>query len=211
MKNSGRLLQAAALTAMFLTVALSVLGFSKTCGEVRKAVLRLHVIANSDTPADQSLKLAVRDAILEENGDLFAAAEDKEQAIRSAKAALGQLQKTVQRVVAKQGAPYAVRVELAKSAFLTRTYGDVTLPAGIYDAVKVTLGSGAGHNWWCVLFPPLCLPAAMDMPDAEDVLSDGAFALVEEDPKLELRFWIVEKWEQLRQKHSRTRKASADA
>ncbi len=211
MKNSGRLLQAAALTAMFLTAALSVLGFSKTCGEVRSAVLRLHVIANSDTQADQSLKLAVRDAILEENGDLVAAAEDKEQAIRSAKEALGQLQKTAQQVVAKQGAPYAVHVELTKSAFLTRTYGNVTLPAGVYDAVKVTLGSGAGHNWWCVLFPPLCLPAAMDLPDAEDVLSDGAFALVEEDPKLELRFWIVEKWEQLRQKHSRTSKASADA
>lgn len=100
--------------------------------------------------------------------------------------------------MARQGVPYAVHVSLAQSAFPTRTYGNVTLPAGVYDAVKVTLGSGAGHNWWCVMFPPLCLPAACDGPLPREVLTDAAYALVQEDPQLELRFWIVEKWEELK-------------
>ena len=203
LKNNGRLLELAALMAMTLTVLVSVFAFRETCGEVRAAVLRLHVVANSDSPADQALKLKVRDAILRESGDLFAAAEDKARALRAAETALPAMEKTARRVVARQGVPYAVHVELGQSAFPTRTYGDVTLPAGVYDAVKVTLGSGAGHNWWCVMFPPLCLPAASDAPGAEDVLGETALALVRENPKLELRFWLVEQWEALRERWKR--------
>lgn len=198
MKENGRLLELAALAAMAITVLFSVLGFSKECDNVRGAVLRLHVIANSDTAADQTLKLAVRDAILQESGELFAACADREAAKRAAKAALPTLQQAAQRVVAQQGFPYAVKAELAQSEFPTRTYDDVTLPAGQYDAVKITLGSGSGHNWWCVMFPPLCLSAASDLPKLDDVLSGDALALVREDPKYEVRFWLIEKWREMR-------------
>lgn len=198
MKNNNRLLEKAALTAMALAVLLSVFGFQKTCGEVRAAVLRLHVIANSDSAADQALKLAVRDAILAERGNLFAAAEEKTRALQAAEDALPSLKKTAQRVLAQKGVPYAVHVSLAQSAFPTCSYGEVTLPAGKYDAVKVTLGRGEGHNWWCVMFPPLCLPAVCDGIRPEDVLEDGAYTLVREDPQLEVRFWLVEKWEELK-------------
>ena len=193
-----RLLEQAALAAMALSVLLSVLGFGQTCGKVRASVLRLHVVANSDSAADQSLKLAVRDAILKAHGGLFAAAKDKAQAVRAARYALPELEQTAQGVLARQGSPYAVHVSLGQSIFPTRTYGSVTLPAGTYDAVKVTLGSGGGHNWWCVMFPPLCLPAACEGMRPQDVLPNEAFALVQEDPQLEMRFWLVEKWEELK-------------
>ena len=198
MKNNGRLLECAALAAMAVTVLFSLLGFGETCEEVRGAVLRLHVVANSDSAADQALKLTVRDALLDARGDLFAAAETKEQAKQAARDALPTLRSVAEKVVAQHGAPYCVQVELARSPFPTRTYGDVTLPAGTYDAVKVTLGSGGGHNWWCVMFPPLCLPAVSDGPTPEELLSRDALTLVGEQPKLEVRFWLVEKFEALR-------------
>ncbi len=198
MKNK-RLLEKAALAAMALSVLLSVLGFEQTCGEVRTAVLRLHVVANSDSPADQSLKLAVRDAILKTHGGLFAAVKDKAQAMQTAHRMLPELEQTARQVLQQQGSPYAVHVSLAQNAFPTRTYSSTTLPAGVYDTVKVTLGAGDGHNWWCVMFPPLCLPAACG-PLPEDVLTQEAFALVQEDPKLEVRFWLVEKWEELKRR-----------
>ncbi len=205
MKQEGRLTALAALTAMALTVLFSILGFSGNCEEVRGAVLRLHVIANSDSAADQALKLQVRDAILKQSGALFAASQNKVQAEQAVYDALPTLEQTAQDVVAAQGFPYAVHAELTQSAFPTRTYGNVTLPAGMYDAVRVTLGSGNGHNWWCVMFPPLCLPAASDKAALEDVLSENALVLVQENPKLELRFWLVEQWEALqmrwREKH----------
>ena len=200
MKQEGHLAELAALAAMALTVLFSVLGFSGNCNEVRGAVLRLHVIANSDSAADQALKLQVRDAILKQSGALFAASQTKAQAEQTVRDALPALTKTAQQVVAAKGFPYAVHAELTQSAFPTRTYGNVTLPAGTYDAVKVTLGSGNGHNWWCVMFPPLCLPAASETAALEDVLSGDALALVEENPKFELRFWLVEQWEALQRR-----------
>ena len=194
MRHELRLLEAAALCAMALTVLLSVLSFQKMGDEVRAGVLRLHVIAHSDAPADQALKLKVRDALLEE-GQVFTAAENKQAAEKRLADALPKLQQTAQRVIDAQGFDYGVALSLTPAYFPTRTYGDVTLPAGTYDALRVVIGDGKGQNWWCVMFPPLCLPAAEDSTALEDVLGGDACRLVAQSPRYELRFWIVEQWE----------------
>ena len=196
MRQNLRLLEAAALCAMALTALLSVLTFQQTGDAVRAGVLRLHVIAHSDAPEDQQLKLAVRDALLKK-GKPLAAAETKQAAERSLTDALPDYRKTAKQVIAAHGYDYDVTVSLKPAFFPTRTYGDVTLPAGTYDALRVVIGDGKGQNWWCVMFPPLCLPAAQDSRALEDVLNEDACQLVAASPRYELRFWIVEQWEKL--------------
>lgn len=181
---------------MALTVLLSVLTFQQTGDTVRAGVLRLHVIAHSDAPEDQQLKLAVRDALLKK-GKSLAAAETKQAAEESLADALPDYRETARQVIAAHGYDYDVTVSLSPAFFPTRTYGDVTLPAGTYDALRVVIGDGKGQNWWCVMFPPLCLPAAQDSTALEDVLNEDACQLVSSSPRYELRFWIVEQWEKL--------------
>ena len=158
MEKPFSLLEKAALCAMAVCVLLSVCTFMKDGESVKNAVLRLHVIANSDTAEDQTLKLQVRDALLKQSSALAAAAT-KQQAAQTLEAQLETLKNAAKRAVAQQGFSYDVAVSLEHTAFPTRTYGDVTLPAGEYDALRVVIGEGRGQNWWCVMFPPLCIPA----------------------------------------------------
>jgi len=199
MEKPFSLLEKAALLAFGLCVLLSVLSFEKAGDNVKNAVLRLHVIANSDTAEDQVLKLQVRDALLKESS-AFAAAGTKQQAEKNVRTQLRALRRTAARVIAKRGYDYDVAVSLEHSRFPTRTYGDVTLPAGEYDALRVVIGEGRGQNWWCVMFPPLCLPAASGGTALDDVLPEDALALVYETPQYDVRFWIVEQWEKLKAK-----------
>ena len=202
MQKQFRLLEAAALIAMGICVLLSVLSFAETGSEIQSAVLRLHVIANSDSEADQALKLQVRDALLSES-EALAAADSKQQAEQTLQTQLEAFRRTAKQVVTKQGYDYDVAVSLERAAFPTRTYGDVTLPAGTYDALRVVIGEGKGKNWWCVMFPPLCLPAATDGTKLEDILDEDALRLIHEEPSYELRFWIVEQWEKWKAAHGR--------
>lgn len=135
-------------------------GFASVCAEVRADTLRLHILANSDSEKDQQLKLAVRDAILAEAGELFAAGQTKQEALDAARQSLPALQEIAQETLRRNGCTDAVSVRLEQLYFETREYEGFTLPAGRYDAVRVEIGAHAGKNWFCVLFPPLCLPAA---------------------------------------------------
>ncbi len=119
-------------------------------------VLRLHILANSDSAADQALKLRVRDALL----PLFAAAASYEDARAFVLDHGAALLQTSEAVLAAGGASYGAQLLLGVSDFPDRTYNGVPFPAGTYDALQVVLGDGAGHNWWCVLFPPLCVVTA---------------------------------------------------
>lgn len=134
--------------------------FSAACAGVREDTLRLHILANSDSEADQELKLAVRDAILQAEGGMFAAERTKEGALRAAGADLEAIRAVAQRTVRARGYSYPVAVRLENMYFSTREYDGFTLPAGRYDAVRVEIGAHAGKNWFCVLFPPMCVPAA---------------------------------------------------
>lgn len=131
-------------------------------------IIRFHVIAHSDSIADQRLKLAVRDVIVQEMKARFAAAETKEQAVAITKAGLKDIQSIAQREINRQGYHYPVTVAYGDYPFPQKSYQDLTLPAGNYQAVRVTIGDGRGENWWCVLFPPLCfLDGVKNYPKGE--------------------------------------------
>ena len=161
----------------------------------------MHVIANSDTAEDQALKLKVRDAVLETGKTLFdgsMTAADAELVLDSEKA---ELQKAAETVIRENGFDYGVRVEIGKDFFNTRTYDEkVTLPAGTYEAVRVIIGEGAGQNWWCVVFPPLCAAASAEVPEAALAagLSPAQVGLItEEDQGYVLKSKLVEFWQSL--------------
>ena len=200
MNRNLRLLETSALLAMALCVLLSLTGAAQAGERISNAVLRLHVIANSDAPADQAVKLSVRDALLRESESL-AAAQTKRQAEQKTAKLLRQFRETAQQTVIACGSSDTVSVSLERAFFPTRTYGDVTLPAGDYDALRVVIGKGEGKNWWCVMFPPLCLPAAEKETRLEDVLDDEALSLTAREPRFELRFWVLEQWEKWKQRH----------
>lgn len=134
--------------------------FAQTAADVRQNTLRLHIRADSDSPADQALKLEVRDAILAQSDLLFAGAENKDEAVEKAQSKLPQVEQIARNTLLKEGCQKSVKARVVRMYFDTTAYEDFTLPAGEYDALRVEIGSGKGHNWFCVLYPELCLPAA---------------------------------------------------
>ena len=190
-------------------VIFSICSFAKTSEEIRSDVLRLHVIANSDSSVDQNLKLRLRDYILEEGEDIFDGSVNVENAVKKIEPKLAELQKSAETFVKNAGFDYDVKITLSNEYFTTRTYESVTLPAGKYLALRVVIGSGEGHNWWCVMFPPMCVPAADKKDEIENVFTDKEIKLVESKPKYEPRFKVVEIYEQIRETISeRTGQAS---
>lgn len=180
-------------------VIFSICSFAKTSEEIRSDVLRLHVIANSDSSVDQNLKIRLRDYILEEGEDIFDGSVNVENAVKKIEPKLAELEKSAETFVKNAGFDYDVKITLSNEYFTTRTYESVTLPAGKYLALRVVIGSGEGHNWWCVMFPPMCVPAADKKDEIENVFTDKEIKLVESKPKYEPRFKVVEIYEQIRE------------
>ncbi|WP_411677740.1 stage II sporulation protein R [Caproicibacter sp.] len=185
--------------AFVIAVLLNFTGFTAGCEQIPSQVLRLHVLANSDTQEDQSLKLKVRDRILQESSGMLDDVHNRNEAEKAVRQRLPLLKEAAQNEIEKQGYDYPVQAKLAKTYFTTRTYGDVTLPAGEYDALEITIGSGKGHNWWCVIFPQLCLPAAQDKKQLEDVLNPTELKIVRDGGGYQIKFKTVEYYEQLKQ------------
>lgn len=182
-----------------VAILFSICSFAKTSEEIRSDVLRLHVIANSDTSVDQNLKLRLRDYILQEGKDIFNGSVNVENAVEKIEPVLPELEKSAKAFVNQAGFDYNVKISLSNEYFTTRTYETVTLPAGKYLALRVVIGSGEGHNWWCVMFPPMCVPAADKKDEIENVFSEKEIKLVESKPKYEPRFKVVEIYEQLKE------------
>jgi len=182
-----------------VAILFSICSFAKTSEEIRSDVLRLHVIANSDTSVDQNLKLRLRDYILQEGKDIFNGSVNVENAVKKMEPVLPELEKSAKAFVNRAGFDYDVKISLSNEYFTTRTYETVTLPAGKYLALRVVIGSGEGHNWWCVMFPPMCVPAADKKDEIENVFSEKEIKLVESKPKYEPRFKVVEIYEQLKE------------
>lgn len=193
MKLNIRRLELSLLCGTVIAVLLSTVGFAASCAEIRGEVLRMHVIANSDSEIDQTVKLKVRDAVLEAGEALFDGSVTAQDAQEVLGAHIGALEGAAQQVLTENGMPYGVHIEIGPAFFDTRTYeSSVTLPAGTYEAVNVILGAGEGKNWWCVMFPPLCLPAAEAKTPIGEVLDEKQLSIVESDTKFEPRFKIVE-------------------
>ncbi len=163
--------------------------------ELADSVIRFHVIANSDSEADQALKLAVRDRVLEEAQDLYPENATLEEAQAVLESHLNVLAAAGREVVEEQGYDYPVAASLEDCWFPTREYEGFALPAGNYTALRVTIGDGKGQNWWCVAFPPLCLGAASETVD--QATQAGCFtpeqgALVTGDEGYVLKFKAME-------------------
>ena len=181
--------------AMAICLTLSVCQLHGTCESVREQVVRLHILANSDSAEDQALKLKVRDAILEASADWQEVAATPEEALALAEERLPQLQAVAEQTVTAEGYDYPVRAEVCRMYFTTRQYDTVTLPAGQYDAVRVSIGEAEGQNWWCVMYPPLCVGAASDRKQATSLWSDKQKDLVQGGKRYTAKFKVVE-WAQ---------------
>lgn len=168
--------------------------FAMTADQLREDTLRLHIRANSDSAEDQRLKLCVRDAVLQQMGPLFAESSSKEGAVEKARNSLETLESLAETTLAEQGCFLPVKARVVRMYFDTTEYEDFTLPAGEYDALRLEIGSGEGHNWFCVLYPGLCLPAA----EGESLYPEPARQhLVEKTPQV--RFAALELLEHLRE------------
>ena len=187
----------AAVFAFIICVILSAYNLDRECDGIRQNILRLHVIAASDSEEDQKIKLKLRDELLVKGKEIFSQSDSKKEAEYKIKESLSLLQNTADSFLKKEGASHRATVSLEKSWFPTRRYEGYTLPAGYYDALKVVIGKGEGQNWWCVMFPALCLPAAKKDGNIFDgILTEGEQRFITEE-KFEIRFWIVEKWQEL--------------
>lgn len=177
--------------------------FAYRCNEIRSDTIRLHVIANSDSKEDQALKLKVRDAVLAAGQDLFNGTVTKENAEEKINTKLSTIEKAANDTIRANGKDYTARAMLVTEYFDTRTYNNsVTLPAGKYLALKIVIGEGDGQNWWCVMFPSLCLPAAekTDTEAIKSVYSEKEESIVTSSEKYEYRFKIIEIIEKIRNK-----------
>lgn len=178
--------------ALGVSVVISLCGFEGACQGIRDNVLRLHILAHSDSPEDQALKLLVRDTVIDETASLFDEAKTEQEARAVVAAHLADIEQAAQQCVYDEGYGYPVKAELTEMYFTTRVYDNVTLPAGNYEAVRITIGDAAGQNWWCVVFPPMCVSAATDAAALSDVLTDEQQDVVENSGRYEVRFKVVE-------------------
>ncbi len=181
------------ICAMFMSVA----HFDAACDDLRHNVLRLHIIANSDSEADQTVKLAVRDIILEKTEGIFEKETELSIAENKARDNLDYLSKTATEVLKENGFNYAAKAEIGNSYFETREYEDFTLPAGNYRSLIIRLGEAKGKNWWCVVFPAVCLPAASNAR-LSDSTSDKSAEIAEQPNKYVMKFKTVEIYENIK-------------
>jgi len=168
-------------------------------------VIRLHILANSDSEEDQALKLRVRDQVLTRATEILERSKDRTEAEQLLRENLPKLETAAEDEIRAGGYSYSVSAELEETAFPTREYEGFTLPAGQYLALRIIIGAGAGHNWWCVVFPPLCTQSSEKV--ASTAMADG---FSEDDMKLitgdgegyVLKFKSIELWEKMREKFS---------
>jgi len=164
--------------------------------QITDGVIRFHVLANSDTEEDQALKEKVRDGVLAFLEDGLKQSQSKAQTREFIIANTANIEKTAKEIMSAEGFTYAVRAELTVGAFPSKTYADVTLPAGDYETLRVTIGDGGGKNWWCVMFPPLCFVKETKLSENEKTALTTAIG--EEDIKtVKAKFFVAELWQKV--------------
>ena len=168
--------------------------------QIYEKVLRLHVIANSDSDEDQALKLLVRDAILAEAEEILQGISDRDTAEQAITQNLERLRLTAERTILENGYSYSVAIKLGKENYPTKNYESCAFPAGEYTSLQIIIGEASGQNWWCVLYPPLCLSAATDTDAYASVgITDSQYQIITEtqNPKYKIRFKILESFSEI--------------
>ncbi len=155
--SKKHLLNFALISALISSLLFSVVGFSKDCNEMYQNIIRIRVIANSNSTADQELKLLVRDAVLNSSKTLFNAVNSYEDAVIATTENSNMLLSAAKSSVFENGYSYDVSLEFKEEYFPTREYDDFSLPAGKYQTAVFTIGDGKGENWWCVIYPQVCV------------------------------------------------------
>jgi len=189
--------------SFFISISLAY-SMQKTENALSSGVIRLHVRANSDTEADQSLKLKVRDRIIKECSYLFKDNKKIENARAEILKNTDKIEKIARNEILKNGYNYPVKINFGKSDFPIKVYKNITLPAGTYEALTVEIGSAEGQNWWCVLFPPLCFvdeTCTGISEESESILIDNlgkeTYEMLKsgDESDIKIRFKIYEIWE----------------
>lgn len=181
----------------FILIYSYITPFIKTSESISEEVFRLHILANSDSNEDQSLKLKVRDKILAESENLFINCKNLSDVINVSKNNIDYFEKLADECIKENGCNYKTKVYVDKEYFNTREYEKITLPSGVYNTLKIEIGEAKGHNWWCVMFPAICLPAVSD-DEINNILSDDEIELINSNNKYEIRFKIVEIYEKIK-------------
>ncbi|MCM1523446.1 MAG: stage II sporulation protein R [Ruminococcus sp.] len=200
--KKGYILSDSALIAIAMTASLALSGIftALTAKEhLEQSVVRLHILAESDSEEDQTLKLKVRDAVLAASEELFAPYSTAEEAERSLKAQMDRIKEISETALRENGCGSKVVCEMTEMPFDDRVYGGYTVPAGTYTALRITIGGGSGKNWWCVMYPPLCIPCAgADMTDEEIIEKYGGeltaddMLILTENEDVQARLYIAD-------------------
>lgn len=159
------------ITVLVVTMVLAAMPTDAE-GEIYEDTLRLHILANSDSAEDQSLKLSVRDRVLTKYGDMLRMGESVEDARASVEKLLPEIEGDVEGWITELGYDYSASAVLGVEWYETREYEDFTLPAGYYSSLRIIIGEGEGQNWWCVMYPPLCMEIATESAPADDGVID---------------------------------------
>ena len=187
---------------LVLYVSLCAISYARTVSsDLCESVFRLHVIANSDSDEDQNLKYKVRDNLIEYMNTISINCSNKQEAISIASEHLEDFKQIALSTIKEEGFDYDVNISIGNFEFPTKSYGDISLPAGFYDALKVEIGSSKGQNWWCVMFPPLCfvdvtsgIVPEESKKELQNNLSEEEFALISDNksPNIEFKFKLLE-------------------
>lgn len=177
-------------------VFISALSYVNAVSEdISNSVFRLHVIANSDSKEDQNLKYKVRDAVLEYMNNIAKDCTSKEEVINLAYEYQDEFKKVAKKVIEENGYDYDVNIRIGNFEFPTKNYGDISLPAGYYDALRIEIGEAKGQNWWCVMFPPLCFVDVTSgvVPDEskevmQNNLNDEEYSIISDKESKDIKF-----------------------
>ena len=196
-KISKRAIHLSLLFGLLCAIFASFANFNAACDDLRGNVLRLHIIANSDSEEDQALKLKVRDRLLKESSGLFKNAESIDDAIIVATEKSADIEEIANSVIKENNFSYTAEVAVDNSYFETREYEDFTLPAGTYQSLIITIGEGKGKNWWCVIFPEVCLPAA-SAGSLNDTANEKGTEIAYNAKRYKCSFFVVELYEDIK-------------
>lgn len=184
---------AALFVGLMVTTLFTTYHSARAAEELGEGVLRLHILANSDSESDQALKLQVRDAVLGYAKREFTAVENKAQAMALAARELEQLEQVAEQVLREKGCDMPVTASVEHTFFPTKVYDNGTrLPAGFYDALRLEIGQAKGKNWWCILYPALCFGGSIEQ--SEQALGEQGELATSDAPQIQVKFKLAEWW-----------------